>query len=185
MHFRMYAFESIFGLCVFKMYAFEMKKLFCDIEKIWNALKCNALKYNASKYTLAIETDLVFFLIIIIFQIKNPELLLLFILKKIELKTFFYLKLIEGGVHPETSLTGVVVGVDVTREQKLWRCFQALGNIAFAYAYSQVLIEIQVNISLFSWTPTTNIWKLKNPSFNLINLLIIFNENINFCTKIF
>ncbi|PON86833.1 Amino acid transporter, transmembrane domain containing protein [Trema orientale] len=50
---------------------------------------------------------------------------------------------IAGGVHPKTSLTGVAVGVDVTGEQKVWRCFQALGNIAFAYAYSLVLIDIQ------------------------------------------
>jgi hypothetical protein len=32
----------------------------------------------------------------------------------------------------------------VTKAQKLWGTFQALGNIAFAYSYSQILIEIQV-----------------------------------------
>ena len=47
------------------------------------------------------------------------------------------------------SLTGISVGamVDsqaVTETQKIWRSFQALGDIAFAYSYSLILIEIQV-----------------------------------------
>jgi len=51
----------------------------------------------------------------------------------------------EGGGDPvRTSLTGVQVGVDVTGSEKVWRTFQAIGDIAFAYAYSNVLIEIQV-----------------------------------------
>ncbi|KAL2894890.1 Amino acid permease 6, partial [Bienertia sinuspersici] len=48
-----------------------------------------------------------------------------------------------GGGMASTSLTGVTVGVDVTAKDKVWRCFQAIGDIAFAYAYSNVLIEIQ------------------------------------------
>ncbi|XP_010527720.1 PREDICTED: amino acid permease 5-like isoform X2 [Tarenaya hassleriana] len=40
------------------------------------------------------------------------------------------------------SLTGIGVGT-VTPSQKVWRSFQALGNIAFAYSYSMILIEIQ------------------------------------------
>ena len=58
----------------------------------------------------------------------------------------------EGGAHARTSLTGVTVGVDVSAEQKVWRTFQALGDIAFAYAYSTVLIEIQASqlCSIFS-----------------------------------
>ncbi|XP_024020940.1 amino acid permease 8 [Morus notabilis] len=52
-------------------------------------------------------------------------------------------KIATGEANPKTSLTGVEVGVDVTSQQKIWRSFQALGNIAFAYAYSQVLIDIQ------------------------------------------
>ncbi|CAA6667449.1 unnamed protein product [Spirodela intermedia] len=43
-----------------------------------------------------------------------------------------------------TTLTGVTVGVDVSGAQKVWRTFQSLGNIAFAYSFSNVLIEIQV-----------------------------------------
>lgn len=47
-----------------------------------------------------------------------------------------------------TSLTGTQVGVDVSGSEKIWRTFQAFGNIAFAYAYANVLIEIQVHIAL-------------------------------------
>ncbi|CAK9173898.1 unnamed protein product [Ilex paraguariensis] len=45
--------------------------------------------------------------------------------------------------HARTALTGVTVGVDVSASEKVWRTFQAIGDIAFAYAYSTVLIEIQ------------------------------------------
>ncbi|GAV69712.1 Aa_trans domain-containing protein [Cephalotus follicularis] len=48
-----------------------------------------------------------------------------------------------GGGHVRTSLTGVTVGVDVSASEKVWQTFQAIGDIAFAYAYSTVLIEIQ------------------------------------------
>ncbi|KAK1554259.1 hypothetical protein Q3G72_009824 [Acer saccharum] len=50
---------------------------------------------------------------------------------------------IAGGVHARTTLTGTTVGVDVTASEKIWKTFQAIGDIAFAYAYSTVLIEIQ------------------------------------------
>ncbi|XP_022772337.1 amino acid permease 3-like [Durio zibethinus] len=40
------------------------------------------------------------------------------------------------------SLTGISVGT-VTQTHKVWRIFQALGDIAFAYSYSLILIEIQ------------------------------------------
>ncbi|KAK9232996.1 hypothetical protein WN943_023245 [Citrus x changshan-huyou] len=40
------------------------------------------------------------------------------------------------------SLTGISIGT-VTQTQKIWRSFQALGDIAFAYSYSVILIEIQ------------------------------------------
>ncbi|ONI14373.1 hypothetical protein PRUPE_4G277700 [Prunus persica] len=43
------------------------------------------------------------------------------------------------------SLTGISIGT-VTETQKMWRSFQALGNIAFAYSYSVILIEIQDTI---------------------------------------
>lgn len=40
------------------------------------------------------------------------------------------------------SLTGISIGM-VTQTDKIWRSFQALGDIAFAYSYSMILIEIQ------------------------------------------
>ncbi|KVI06797.1 Amino acid transporter, transmembrane [Cynara cardunculus var. scolymus] len=41
------------------------------------------------------------------------------------------------------KVAGVEVGVDVSGSEKVWRTFQAIGDIAFAYAFSTVLIEIQ------------------------------------------
>ncbi|CAI0603470.1 unnamed protein product [Linum tenue] len=41
------------------------------------------------------------------------------------------------------TITGVSIGPTVTPVQKVWRVFQALGNIAFAYSYNMILIEIQ------------------------------------------
>ncbi|KAI3897050.1 hypothetical protein MKW92_052037 [Papaver armeniacum] len=52
-------------------------------------------------------------------------------------------KVAEPHHHARTTLTGVQVGVDVTGAEKVWRTFQALGNIAFAYAFSNILVEIQ------------------------------------------
>ncbi|KZV31570.1 Amino acid permease 6 [Dorcoceras hygrometricum] len=52
---------------------------------------------------------------------------------------------VAGGAHVRTSLTGTSVGVDVSGSEKIWRSFQAIGDIAFAYAYSTVLVEIQAN----------------------------------------
>lgn len=50
---------------------------------------------------------------------------------------------VAGGAHARTSLTGTTIGVDVSGSEKIWKTFQAIGDIAFAYAYSTVLIEIQ------------------------------------------
>ncbi|KAL5755416.1 hypothetical protein ACOSP7_023636 [Xanthoceras sorbifolium] len=43
------------------------------------------------------------------------------------------------------SLTGISVGI-VSESEKIWRSFQAIGNIAFSYSYSFILIEIQDTI---------------------------------------
>lgn len=48
-------------------------------------------------------------------------------------------------------MTGISIGTvtatqTVTETQKIWRSFQALGAIAFAYSYSLILIEIQDTI---------------------------------------
>ncbi|KAL6560748.1 Amino acid permease 6 [Orobanche gracilis] len=48
--------------------------------------------------------------------------------------------------HVESSLTGIPIGDNVSSVDKMWNIFNALGNIAFAYAFSTVLIEIQDTI---------------------------------------
>lgn len=55
----------------------------------------------------------------------------------------------EGGTVGKTRLTGTMVGVDVTASEKLWRSFQAVGDIAFSFAYSIVLVEIQACIYFY------------------------------------
>lgn len=60
-----------------------------------------------------------------------------------EAKTKINVLILIGGVQ-KTALTGTEVGQDLSGSEKVWRTFQAIGDIAFAYAYSTVLIEIQV-----------------------------------------
>ncbi|KAF7126609.1 hypothetical protein RHSIM_Rhsim11G0069500 [Rhododendron simsii] len=50
-------------------------------------------------------------------------------------------KIAESGKF-KGNLTGISIGT-VTETQKVWRSFQALGDIAFAYSYSLILVEIQ------------------------------------------
>ncbi|KAE8729620.1 Amino acid permease 6 [Hibiscus syriacus] len=52
---------------------------------------------------------------------------------------------VAGGSHPKTSMTGTTIEVDVTKWQKIWSCFEALGDIAFAYAFSTVLDTLKSN----------------------------------------
>ncbi|CAD6265803.1 unnamed protein product [Miscanthus lutarioriparius] len=48
---------------------------------------------------------------------------------------------------PKGSLAGVIgAGAGVTLMQKVWRSLQAFGNIAFAYGFSLILLEIQDTI---------------------------------------
>ncbi|QCE08426.1 solute carrier family 36 [Vigna unguiculata] len=63
---------------------------------------------------------------------------------------------IAGGSHVKTSLTGVEVGKDVTDMKKIWSTFQAIGNIAFAYCFSQVMVEIQASYHLSQNCPPEN-----------------------------
>uniref|UniRef100_A0A0E0REM6 Amino acid transporter transmembrane domain-containing protein n=1 Tax=Oryza rufipogon TaxID=4529 RepID=A0A0E0REM6_ORYRU len=49
-----------------------------------------------------------------------------------------------GGI--QGSLTGISIGVGVSSTQKVWRSLQAFGDIAFAYSFSNILIEIQDTI---------------------------------------
>ncbi|XP_074286962.1 amino acid permease 6-like [Silene latifolia] len=48
-----------------------------------------------------------------------------------------------SGKGGRTTLTGVEVGIDVSSPDKIWTVFRALGDIAFAYSFAQVLVEIQ------------------------------------------
>ncbi|XP_057975098.1 amino acid permease 3-like [Malania oleifera] len=67
------------------------------------------------------------------------------------------------------SLVGIHIGV-VTETQKVWRTFQALGNIAFAYAFSAVLIEIQDTIK----SPPTESKTMKKASAISVIVTTIF-----------
>ncbi|KAK9945873.1 hypothetical protein M0R45_011367 [Rubus argutus] len=51
-------------------------------------------------------------------------------------------KVAENGIIKGT-ITGVSIGSSVTPAEKIWRTFQALGDIAFAYSFAIVLIEIE------------------------------------------
>uniref|UniRef100_A0A7N0V310 Amino acid transporter transmembrane domain-containing protein n=1 Tax=Kalanchoe fedtschenkoi TaxID=63787 RepID=A0A7N0V310_KALFE len=52
-------------------------------------------------------------------------------------------KVVEKGPKPKTSITGTTVGVGVSSVDKVGRVFQSIGNIAFAYSFSNILVEIQ------------------------------------------
>jgi hypothetical protein len=48
------------------------------------------------------------------------------------------------------KIMGSISGVPATNiADKLWLTFQALGDIAFAYPYSIIVLEIQVWIAVF------------------------------------
>ncbi|KAK6945952.1 Amino acid transporter, transmembrane domain [Dillenia turbinata] len=54
-------------------------------------------------------------------------------------------KIADVGNHAQTSLGGVRVDIDVSSEEKVWNVLLSLGNIAFAYGFSSVLVEIQAS----------------------------------------
>ncbi|XP_047970022.1 amino acid permease 8-like isoform X2 [Salvia hispanica] len=55
-----------------------------------------------------------------------------------------FAKVVSGDGHGgRTLLTGVEIGAGLTAAEKIWRMFRAFGDIAFAYTYSQILVEIQ------------------------------------------
>ncbi|KAL1561217.1 Amino acid permease 3 [Salvia divinorum] len=67
------------------------------------------------------------------------------------------------------SLTGVSIG-EVTEMEKVWRSFQALGAIAFAYSYSLILIEIQDTIK----SPPSEYKTMKKASLVSVAVTTIF-----------
>lgn len=58
--------------------------------------------------------------------------------------SLFFMWFSSVGAGGTTTLTGVEVGTGLSAADKTWRMFSAFGDIAFAYTYSQVLVEIQV-----------------------------------------
>ncbi|KAH7657683.1 Amino acid transporters domain-containing protein [Dioscorea alata] len=75
-----------------------------------------------------------------------------------------------SGNTGKTSLTGQEVGVDITSAQKIWETFQALGDIAFAYSYSIILIEIQDTLK----SPPAENKVMKKASFIGVSTTTIF-----------
>ncbi|CAK8573807.1 unnamed protein product [Lathyrus sativus] len=69
-------------------------------------------------------------------------------------------KIAVEGNHVKTGLTGLIVGVDVTSSEKMWNSFQAIGNIAFAYAFSMVIVEIEDTLK--SSPPENQVMKKSN-----------------------
>ncbi|KMZ67857.1 Amino acid permease 6 [Zostera marina] len=52
-------------------------------------------------------------------------------------------RIAEGGHDVNTSISGIPIGPNLSAADKLWNIFQSLGDIAAAYTYSIVLVEIQ------------------------------------------
>ncbi|XP_057446806.1 amino acid permease 3 [Lotus japonicus] len=77
-------------------------------------------------------------------------------------------KVIENGAVGG-SLTGITVGT-VTQTQKVWRTLQALGDIAFAYSYSMILIEIQDTVK----SPPSESKTMKKASFISVVVTTLF-----------
>ncbi|XP_074320995.1 amino acid permease 3-like [Silene latifolia] len=67
------------------------------------------------------------------------------------------------------SFTGITVGT-VTETQKIWRSFQALGDIAFAYSFSNILIEIQDTVR----SPPSEAKTMKRASMISIGVTTLF-----------
>lgn len=47
------------------------------------------------------------------------------------------------------NLGGISVNNSLTTAQKVWRMFQGLGDIAFAFPFTSLVLEIQVYLSFF------------------------------------
>lgn len=82
---------------------------------------------------------------ILFLSVINFVLLLWSVKTVLIICNLFLKNFVGAGHHVKTSLTGTTVGVDVSGSEKIWKSFQAIGDIAFAYAYSTVLIEIQAS----------------------------------------
>ncbi|KAL8553449.1 hypothetical protein ACS0TY_001948 [Phlomoides rotata] len=77
---------------------------------------------------------------------------------------------IASGAHAKTSIGGIPMSDSYTKLDKMWNIFAALGNIAFAYAFSVVLIEIQDTIK--SGVPENKV--MKNATYIAIGVSTLF-----------
>eukprot|EP01018_Ginkgo_biloba_P025835 Gb_29622 [translate_table: standard] len=68
------------------------------------------------------------------------------------------------------TLDGISITRTITKSQKVWRAFQALGDIAFAYPYSMILIEIQDTLK----SPPAENKTMKKASLLAINTTTVF-----------
>ncbi|XP_047328369.1 amino acid permease 3-like [Impatiens glandulifera] len=68
------------------------------------------------------------------------------------------------------SWTGISIGGDVTEADKIWQSFQALGDIAFAYSYSIILIEIQDTVR----SPPSESKTMKKASLISVSVTTVF-----------
>ncbi|KAL8027582.1 hypothetical protein ABFS82_14G101900 [Erythranthe guttata] len=66
-------------------------------------------------------------------------------------------KIAGTGGKIESSLTGIPIGPNMSSMDKMWNTYNALGNIAFAYVFSSVLVEIQDTIK--SGVPENKVMK--------------------------
>lgn len=59
-------------------------------------------------------------------------------------------RIAESGHHAKTSVSGIPIGPSLSQAEKVWKIFQSLGDIAAAYTFSIVLVEIQVFLPFFN-----------------------------------
>ncbi|XP_031090619.1 amino acid permease 6-like [Ipomoea triloba] len=77
---------------------------------------------------------------------------------------------IARGGHVKTSLIGKPIGADLSSADKIWNSFTALGNMAFAYSFSPILVEIQDTIKA---SPKENM-VMKQATFTGIAISTVF-----------
>jgi Transmembrane amino acid transporter protein len=93
---------------------------------------------------------------------------------------------------PQGTILGVRIGVDgISASTKVWHSLQALGNIAFAYTYAMLLIEIQVLFLLIFHSIFLNedyFLELFNSTYNFLRQVGAYKNNLHFkgliCTSI-
>lgn len=66
----------------------------------------------------------------------------------------------------------VAHGINLTRSWNLWRCPPSRGA-----EYDQAMYEFKLNLTIFSTSPTFNIWLMRN---SLTKLHVFYNHNFEF-----